>query len=82
VLAGAAISAAIRTSSPAAAGFLPVELKLNYLRPLVSDGREACAQGRLIRGGRRIAVAGADVVDADGRSVAVASGSAVAHGPA
>jgi uncharacterized protein (TIGR00369 family) len=76
-LAEAAMTAAIRHASPAAIDFTPIELKLNYLRPLAADGREARARARVIQAGRRIAVAGADVVDADGRPIAVASGSAL-----
>jgi uncharacterized protein (TIGR00369 family) len=74
-LADAAIAGAIRTTLPPGTSFTPVELKLNYLRPLATDGREARAQARLLHAGRRIAVGRADVVDADGRAIAVASGS-------
>ncbi len=81
-LADAAVTAAIRTAEPAAGRFAGVELKLNYLRPLASDARDARAHGRLIHCGRRIAVASAEVVDADGRMIAVATGSAVAGGAA
>jgi len=77
-VADAAVTAAIRTTEPGAPRFAPVELKLNLLRPLASDGRPAQARGRLIHGGRRTAVAGAEVLDADGRVIAVATGSAVA----
>jgi uncharacterized protein (TIGR00369 family) len=77
-LADAAVTAAIRSAGPDAARFHPVELKLNFLRPLASDGREARAHGRLIHGGRRTAVASAEVADADGRVIAVATGSAMA----
>jgi uncharacterized protein (TIGR00369 family) len=80
MLADAAMTAAIRTAEPSGGQFVPVELKLNYLRPLASDGREARAHGRLIHAGRRIAVAGAEVADADGRVIAVATASAVAGG--
>ena len=80
VLAGAAITAAIDSAAPAGGEFVPIELKLNFVRPLASDGREARAHAKLIHGGRRIAVAGAEVVDADGRLIAVATGSAVAAG--
>ena len=82
VLAGAAITAAIDAAAPPGGEFVPIELKLNYVRPLASDGREARAHATLIHGGRRIAVAGAEVVDADGRLIAVATGSAVAAGGA
>ncbi|HWE11233.1 MAG TPA: PaaI family thioesterase [Solirubrobacteraceae bacterium] len=77
-LADAAITAAIKTVEPSTARLEAVELKLNYLRPLASDGRDARAHGRLIHGGRRTAVASAEVVDADGRMIAVVTGSAVA----
>jgi uncharacterized protein (TIGR00369 family) len=80
-LADAAITAAIRSAEPGTVRFVPVELKLNLLRPLVSDGRDARAHGRLIHGGRRTAVASAEVLDADGRVMAVATGSAVAAAP-
>ena len=79
MLAGAAIDAAMQTAAPAQSRFAPLELKLNYLRPLASDGREATAHATLVHGGRRTAVARAEVVDADGRAIAVASGSAIAE---
>jgi uncharacterized protein (TIGR00369 family) len=79
VLAGAAIDAAMQTAAPARSRFVSLELKLNYLRPLASDGREATAHATLIHGGRRTAVARAEVTDADGRAIAVASGSAIAE---
>jgi uncharacterized protein (TIGR00369 family) len=73
----AALSAAIQTRLPAGVTLAPVDLKVNYLRPLAADGRVAIARGRLVHAGRRIAVAGAEVLDADGRAVAVATGSAM-----
>jgi uncharacterized protein (TIGR00369 family) len=79
MLAGAAIDAAMQTAAPAATRFAPLELKLNYLRPLASDGREATAHATLVHGGRRTAVARAEVADADGRAIAVASGSGIAE---
>jgi uncharacterized protein (TIGR00369 family) len=79
MLAGAAIDAAMQTAAPAGHRFTTLELKLNYLRPLASDGREATAHATLVHSGRRTAVARADVADADGRAIAVASGSAIAE---
>ena len=78
LLADAAVTAAVQTAAPAGAVFVPVELKLNYLRPLPSDGREARARAELVHGGRRVAVARAEVTDADGRAIAIATGSAFA----
>ena len=77
LLAEAAITAAIH-SAPGAGRFSPLELKINLLRPLATDGRPASAHARVVHSGRRIAVATAEVLDAAGRPVAVASGSAIA----
>jgi uncharacterized protein (TIGR00369 family) len=77
LLAEAALSAAIQTRIPAGTAMAPIDLKVNYLRPLLSDGRMASAEGRVIHAGRRIAVANSEVTDADGRRIAVATGSAM-----
>ncbi|MEO6858079.1 MAG: PaaI family thioesterase [Solirubrobacteraceae bacterium] len=76
-LAEAAMFDAVRTLVPAELPVRPVELKINLLRPLASDGRPARALGRVVHSGRRIAVCGAEVSDADGRPIAVATGSAL-----
>ena len=75
LLADAALSGAAETVTPAGTSFTAIDLKLNYLRPLASDGREVQAHARLIHSGRRIAVAGAEVQGADGRAFAFATGS-------
>ena len=77
LLAETALSSAIQAQLPAATALAPVDLKVNYLRPLAADGRLALALGRVIHAGRRIAVANAEVLDADGKPVAVATGSAM-----
>lgn len=78
MLAEAAMTAAARSSAPPGTAYRPVELKLNYLRPLAADGREAYALARVVNAGRRFVVAGAEVRDADERLIAVASGSVMA----
>ncbi|MEA2157622.1 MAG: hypothetical protein QOD66_2 [Solirubrobacteraceae bacterium] len=77
LLAESALSAAIQTRMPAGTAIAPVDLKVNYLRPLATDGRLAHARGHVVHAGRRIAVAGAEVFDADGKAIAVATGSAM-----
>ncbi len=77
LLAEAALSTAIQTKLPATVALAPIDLKVNYLRPLVADGRIATARGTVVHAGRRIAVANAEVKDADGRPIAVATGSAM-----
>ncbi len=77
LLAEAALMGAIQTRLPAGTAFAPIDLKVNFLRPLAADGREARAAGRVLHAGRRIAVASAEVRDADGKPVAIATGSAM-----
>jgi uncharacterized protein (TIGR00369 family) len=77
LLAEAALSAAIQTTVPAATALAPIDVKLNYLRPLAADGRPARARGRVLHLGRRLAVASSEVQDADGKAVALATGSAM-----
>lgn len=77
LLAEAALSASIQTGLPPGTALAPVDLKINYLRPLRADGRLASARGRMLHGGRRIAVGSSEVTDAGGRRVAIATGSAM-----
>jgi uncharacterized protein (TIGR00369 family) len=77
LLADIALGAAIGTTLPAGTALAPVDLKVNYLRPLAADGREATARGTVLHSGRRIAVANAEVRNADDKAVALATGSAM-----
>ncbi len=77
LLAESALSAAIQTTVPARAALAPIDLKINYLRPLGADGRLATATGTVVHAGRRIAVANSTVTDADAKTIAVATGSAM-----
>ena len=77
LLAEAALSTAIQTTLPAGTALAPIDLKVNYLRPLAADGRQATAHGTVMHAGRRIAVAHAEVQDADGKQIALATGSAM-----
>jgi uncharacterized protein (TIGR00369 family) len=77
LLAEAGCSGAIQTIVPARTALAPVDLKINYLRPLAADGGVATATGRVLHSGRRVTVATAEVVDAAGRPVALATGSAM-----
>jgi uncharacterized protein (TIGR00369 family) len=75
LLADASLSAAVQSAVPADLIFISIDLKVNYLRPLAADGRLARASARSLHVGRTTAVAGGEVRDADGRLVAVATGS-------
>jgi uncharacterized protein (TIGR00369 family) len=77
LLAETALSTAIQTTLPAGTALAPIDVKVNYLRPAVADGRELIADGLVTHRGRRLAVANATVRDADGRQLALATGSAM-----
>jgi uncharacterized protein (TIGR00369 family) len=77
MLADAALASAIVTVAPAATAMASIDLKVNFLRPGIADGRELLARGTIAHAGRSIAVAHSEVVNADGKRVALATGSAL-----
>jgi uncharacterized protein (TIGR00369 family) len=77
MLAGTAIDGTVQTTVPAGTAFAPVDLKVYFLRPVAPDGRDLMARGTVIHRGRSMAIGTSDVFDADGKKVAVATGSAV-----
>jgi uncharacterized protein (TIGR00369 family) len=77
MLAGTAIDGTVQTTLPAGTAFAPVDLKVYFLRPVPPDGRDLMARGTVIHRGRSIAIGTSEVFDADGKKVAVATGSAV-----
>jgi uncharacterized protein (TIGR00369 family) len=76
-LAGTAIDTAVQTTVPAGTAFAPVDLKVYFLRPVSPDGQDLVAQGTVIHRGRSVAIGTSQVFDADGKKVAVATGSAL-----
>jgi uncharacterized protein (TIGR00369 family) len=77
MLAGTAIDGTVQTTLPAGTAFAPVDLKVYFLRPVPPDGRDLVARGTVIHRGRSMAVGTSEVFDADGKKVAVATGSSV-----
>jgi uncharacterized protein (TIGR00369 family) len=77
MLAGAAIEGTVQTTLPAGTAFGPVDLKVYFLRPVVPDGRNLVARGTVIHRGRSMAIGTSEVFDADGKKIAVATGSSV-----
>ncbi len=73
LLADEALTAAVGSVTGAGSAYRAIERKINYLRPLADDGRAATATARVIQAGRRIVVATAEIRDASGRTVAIAS---------
>jgi uncharacterized protein (TIGR00369 family) len=77
MLADSALVSAIQTTAPAGTALAAMDLKVNFLRPVPPDGRELRAHGRVRHAGRTITIAEAEVINADGKPVALATGSAM-----
>jgi uncharacterized protein (TIGR00369 family) len=76
-LAHDAMAAAVQSTLPKATSFSTLDLTVNFLRPIQADGRELAARARVFHRGRTFAVAGVEVVNADGKTVATASSSSI-----
>jgi uncharacterized protein (TIGR00369 family) len=68
---------AVETTAPAGTAFAGLDLKVNYLRPAFPDGRELTARASVIHRGRTLVVTQAEVENADGKRVALATGSSM-----
>ena len=77
LLADAALSGAILTVTPAGGSFASLDLKVNFLRPVLPDGGLLTAVSTLAHRGRTMAVATAEIYNEEGKRVAVASASAM-----
>jgi uncharacterized protein (TIGR00369 family) len=64
---------AVHTTMDAGVGCATLELKINYIRPIPTDGRRLTATGTTIHVGRTTATAEGRVVDDQGRLVAHAT---------
>src|SRR5262249_31737599 len=76
-LAGNAIHGAGQTTVQAGPAFASMYLKVYSLRPLSPNCRDLVAEGAVIHRGRTVAIGTSEVLDSDGKKVAVASGSAL-----
>lgn len=77
MLADAALACSIQTHMERGDSFVPVDVKVNYLRPVFPDNRPLTAVGTVTHKGRSLAIAHASVTNSDGKPVAIATGSAV-----
>ncbi len=77
LLADSALACAIQTTLPPGTAYATIDLVVNFLRPVPPDGRDLSATGTVAHRGRSIAVAHAEVTNADGKRVALASGTSV-----
>jgi uncharacterized protein (TIGR00369 family) len=72
LLADYALNCAVLTTLPAATSFSPLDLKINFLRPVLPDGGLLTARATVNHRGRSIAVVNCEILNAGGKQVAVA----------
>lgn len=77
MLAEGALAAAVFSTAPAGTATAPVDLKVNYLRPVFPDGEEIVARARVLHRGRTLAIAAAELTNAEGKPVALATGTSM-----
>jgi uncharacterized protein (TIGR00369 family) len=68
---------AVETTAPAGTAVAGLDLKINFLRPVLGDGRDLTARASVIRAGRTLVITRAEVENADGKPVALATGSSM-----
>lgn len=74
MLADAGLAAAVLTTLPPSTAFAPLDIKTNFLRPVPRDGRDLTVNARVLHRGKSLAVAEAEVLNADDKLVMFASG--------
>ena len=79
LLAHTAMQAAVETTVVTGARCVPLDVKVNLVRPVPPDGRDLVARGQVVHRGRSYAVANAEVTNADGKRVALVTGSSAYH---
>ena len=74
--ADSALTGAFSTTLSTTEIVAPLDLKVQFLRPVFPDGRKLTAEAEVTHRGRNFAVAHARIVNADGKTVALATSSA------
>jgi uncharacterized protein (TIGR00369 family) len=72
-LTDSALGCAVHTTLDAGIGYTSIDITVNYLRPVTLDSGTLVATGRVVKPGRKVAAATAEVHDGAGRLVATAS---------
>jgi len=75
LLADLAMALAVQTTMPEGGRFASLDAKVNFVRPVAGDGSPVKALATVQHRGRNLAIAEAELIDSDGRRVALASGS-------
>lgn len=74
-----AMGCAVHTLLDAGVGYGTIEMKLNYIRPVPTDGTRLTATGKVVHAGRTTAVAEGRVTDDQGRLVAHGTETCIIH---
>src|SRR5207247_6026305 len=69
-----ALSLAVQPTLPPATVYSPLDLKVDFLRPIVPDGSIVHIDARVLHSGRSLAVASAEAFTAEGKRAVVAMG--------
>ncbi len=77
MLADSAMAGAVQTTCPPRTVYTPLDLKVNFVRPVLPDGRDLVGRARVTHRGRSMAVITAELTNADGKLVAVSTGTAL-----
>ena len=77
MLAESAMTGAAFTTAAADTAVAPLDFKVNYLRPVFPDGNDLTARARILHRGRTLVVAAAEITNAEGKQVALATGSSM-----
>lgn len=75
MLADASMTSAVFSTADAGTAIASLDLKVNYLRPVFPDGEELTARARVLHRGRTLAIAATEITNAEGKPVALATGS-------
>jgi len=77
MLAESAMTSAAFSTAPADTAVAPLDFKVNYLRPVFPDGNDLTARARILHRGRTLVIAAAEITNAEGKQVALATGSSM-----
>jgi uncharacterized protein (TIGR00369 family) len=68
------LACAVLTTLPRSTAFAPLDIKTNFLRPVTAGGNDLLVKARVLHRGKSLAVAEAEVLNARGKQVMLASG--------
>jgi uncharacterized protein (TIGR00369 family) len=81
-LADTVAACAVHSTLAAGVTYTSIDLNVSYTRPVTKDSGSLRAIGTVVKPGRRVAFASAEILDATGKVVATATSSCLVMGPA